>query len=120
MRAGQRAGFVRFGGVYHLIGVHGGEGGSRRLFFNANGELTEGPELVGDDLWIRTENDGNQAAFAYSIDGEAYADFGPVFTLAFGKWTGDRLGFFCWNERCEEGYIDVDWFHYDHDGPRVV
>ncbi len=44
----------------------------------------------------------------------------PVFTIAFGKWTGDRLGFFCWNEKEEKGHIDVDWFKYDYDGPKAL
>ncbi len=117
MAPGQRAGFVRFGGVYHLLGVHMDDDGTKRLFFNGKGTLTDGPELSGDDLWIRTSNDGNQARFAYSADGETYSDFGPVFTLEFGKWTGDRLGFFCWNNAAEAGHIDVDWFHYSYDGP---
>jgi len=118
MVPGQRAGFVRFGGVYHLLGVHVGDDGAKRLFFDGNGELADGPALAVDDLWIRTINDGNQARFAYSTDGAAYSDVSPVFRLKFGKWTGDRLGFFCWNDQKEAGHIDIDWFHYDYDGPK--
>jgi beta-xylosidase len=117
MTAGQRAGFVRFGGVYHLLGMHVRDAGTRHLFFNANGKLTDGPQLTGDNLWIRTENEGDRARFAYSLDGQTFTDFGPVFTIKFGKWTGDRLGFFCWNDIEESGSVDVDFFHYSHDGP---
>jgi hypothetical protein len=44
---------------------------------------------------------------------------GPVFTLKFGMWTGDRIGFFCWNDHDERGHLDVNWFRYDYDGPKA-
>jgi len=118
MRAGQRAGFVRFGGVYHLLGVHVDAKGTRRLFFDAKGRLTDGPPLDDDMLWIRTTNAGNRARFAWSTDGREFFDFGPEFTVEFGKWTGDRLGFFSWNDEKPQGHVEVDWFHYNYDGPK--
>jgi beta-xylosidase len=118
MQPGQRAGFVRFGGIYHLLGVHMEDDGSKHLFFNANGTLEEGPRLADDQLWVRTRNEGDQAEFAYSTDGQTYATFGSKFTVKFGKWTGDRLGLFCWNDKSASGHIDVDYFRYDYDGPR--
>lgn len=120
MQAGQRAGFVRFGGVYHLLGVQVDAEGRQRLFFDANGTITAGPPVTGNELWIRTQNDGDQAHFSYSSDGKQFERLGPVFTVKFGKWTGDRLGFFCWNDREAVGYLDVDFFHYDYDGPKAV
>ncbi len=118
MQPGQRAGFVRFGGVYHLLGVHVQDDGSRSLYFDANGKITEGPQLEGDHLWIQTSNDGKMASFRYSTDGERFIDIGASFTLQLGIWTGDRLGFFCWNDQEEVGFLDVDWFRYDYDGPK--
>ena len=53
-------------------------------------------------------------------NGKTYQSFGPEFTLKFGRWTGDRLGFFCWNETGESGWIDVDWFTYAYDGPKAA
>jgi beta-xylosidase len=119
MAPGQRAGLVRFGGVYHLLGVRMEADGTRRLFFCANGEYTEGPEITSNSIWFETENNGPEASFRYSTDGETFHAFGPTFTLRFGRWTGDRLGFFCWNEREEAGHFDIDWFHYDYDGPKA-
>jgi beta-xylosidase len=119
MKPGQQGGFARFGGPYHLLGVRIQENGSKELFFCANGELKTGPQIEGNDLWVRTVNEGDQARFAYSTDGQTYTDFGNVFTIKFGKWTGDRLGFFCWNDKQETGYLDIDWFHYDYDGPKA-
>jgi beta-xylosidase len=120
MAPGQRAGLVRFGGVYHLLGVHLDRHGTRRLFFDADGKLTGGPPVDGDDLWIRTANDGDQARFLFSTDGRAFRDFGPVFTVRFGKWTGDRIGLFCFNEEEPKGHVDVDWLRYDYDGPKAA
>ncbi|MBN2449304.1 MAG: glycoside hydrolase 43 family protein [Lentisphaeria bacterium] len=118
MAPGQCAGLVRFGGVFHLLGVRVGEDGSKRLFFSANGEPAMGPAVPVDALWLRTGNVGNRADFSYSFDGRHFEPFGSAFALAFGMWTGDRIGFFCWNDRREAGHLDVDWFRYDYDGPK--
>ena len=121
MQAGQRAGFVRYGGVYHLLGIKMDESGSRKLFFmDTEGKETTGPEITGKHLYIKTTNNGNKAFFEYSMDGKSYEKFGDEFTIKFGSWTADRLGFFCWNELEESGYIDVDYFQYDYDGPKAA
>lgn len=120
MKPGQLAGFVRYGGVYHLLGALMGDNGKRNLFFmDKKGDKLEGPELSNNELFIRTSNNINQAYYEYSLDGKTYERFGPDFTIEFGKWTGDRLGFFSWNEKEEQGYIDLDWFTYDYDGPKA-
>jgi len=77
-----------------------------------------GPIIESDTLYVRTSNARNKATYEYSVDGKSYRAFGPTFTISFGKWTGDRLGFFSWNEKKDDGYIDVDWFKYDYDGPK--
>lgn len=93
--------------------------GIRNVFFmDTEDQETPGPEINSDQWYVRTYNQGDQACFEYSTDGSTYERFGPVFTVKFGKWTGDRLGFFCWNEFEEKGSIDVDWFKYDYDGPK--
>ncbi len=121
MRPGQKAGFVRFGGVYHLLGVEMDENGDRNLFFSGTDELTiEGPMISENILFVRTTNEDNKAWYEYSKDGKRFERLGPEFTIEFGKWTGDRLGLFCWNELEEEGQIDVDYFHYDYYGPQAA
>lgn len=119
MAAGQQAGFARFSVVFHLLGVEADVTGKRHLFFMANdGEKVAGPEIGSETLYIKTNNQGDKAFYEYSTDGTTFQRFGPEFTIAFGQWSGDRLGFFCWNEQVEKGYIDIDWFTYDYDGPK--
>ncbi|WP_448245471.1 glycoside hydrolase family 43 protein [Thalassotalea agariperforans] len=123
MKPNQLAGFVRYGGIFNLLGVQVDENGKKNLFYmNGMSEKTVGIELTGNDLYVRTSNARNQATYEYSFDGKNFKAFGPTFTIAFGKWTGDRLGFFSWNEKTDEdaGYIDVDWFTYDYDGPKAA
>ena len=126
MQPGQRAGFVRWGAVFNLLGVHVEDDGRKMLFFDGNGQnWVTGPEIAQDIIYIRTTNEFNQARYYYSLDGENFERFGPEFTIKMGisrhgfhNWSGDRLGFFCWNEISESGHIDVDWFCYDYyDGP---
>ena len=118
MKPGQHAGFVRFSIVYHLLGIRMDTDGAKRLIFNADGQITEGPVIETDVLWIRTVNQGDQARYAYSTDGESFTRFGPEFMIKFGNWCGDRLGFYCWNDTTAVGYVDIDYFHYDYDGPK--
>lgn len=121
MAPGQKAGFVRYGGVYHLLGIVVDDAGDRNLFFMDNfAKETKGQRITSDEIFIRTSNSGNQTYFAYSLDGMAFERFGPDFIIQFGKWTGDRLGFFCWNEKEEKGFVDIDWFTYDYDGPKAA
>lgn len=119
MKPNQMAGFVRFGGVYNLLGIEMNENGVKNLFYmNTHAEKIKGPEISTSEIYMRTTNLGNQAFYEYSLDGKHFTFFGPTFTLAFGKWTGDRLGFFSWNTMEDAGYIDVDWFLYNYDGPK--
>ncbi|MCM2680681.1 glycoside hydrolase family 43 protein [Echinimonas agarilytica] len=121
MAPNQLAGFVRYGGVFNLLGVQMDSTGRKNLFYmDPMGDRIIGPELSSDVLYVRTSNARNQATYEYSVDGKVFKAFGPTFTIAFGKWTGDRLGFFSWNEKQDEGHIDIDWFTYTYDGPKAA
>ena len=89
------------------------------FFMDKDGKELLGPRITSKELYVRTENMGNEAAFEYSFDGRSFKLFGPEFTLKFGMWTGDRLGVFCWNELRDSGYVDIDYFHYEYDGPKA-
>ena len=57
--------------------------------------------------------------FYYSLDGVTFIPIGDKYMLTWGSYRGDRIGIFTFNNAAEEGYIDIDWFHYDFvgDGP---
>ena len=124
MQPGQQAGLCRHSGQYVLLGVEVDEDGNRRLYFDNNGKRSNGPTESGrgktiraDVIYFRTDNDGPLATFSYSLDGETWTRHGDEFPLKFGRWRGDRIGFYCWNDDTEAGHVDVDWFHYNYDGP---
>lgn len=139
----QHVGLCRFSDPVWRIGVEVDGSGVRRLVFVDDGAANPnrperayrtqgganlvddasdtrivGPEINGDDLWLRTINDGPKARFEYSTDGRTWKPFGYLFTLEFGKWRGDRLGVYCWNDEQPAGHVDVDYFHYDYEGER--
>ncbi|WP_052260614.1 glycoside hydrolase 43 family protein [Photobacterium gaetbulicola] len=119
MVTNQYGGFVRFGGRSNLIGIKVDDHGKKHLFYmNEFGEMLTGDEYQSDTLHIRTTNIGFDAYFEYSLDGTEFSRFGPTFKLEFGNWTGDRLGFFTWNEVKDDGHIDIEWFKYNYDGPK--
>ena len=120
MAPGQQAGMVRHSGRYVLLGISVGKKGVKKLVFTNTGKVTLGPVIRQDMIWLRTENDGEKAFYEYSLDGQHFERFGPEFTLTFGRWRGDRPGFYCWNELKASGHIDVDYFHYEYDGPKPV
>jgi beta-xylosidase len=117
MQPGQQAGFCHHSGQYILLGIRVENDGTKRLLINNNGRQSDGPTITQDVIYYRTDIAGNQATYSYSFDGESWKRFGEEFQLRFGRWRGDRLGFYCWNDKSDAGHIDIDWFHYDYDGP---
>ncbi len=118
MKPGQQAGFCRHSGQFILLGICVDKDGKKKLIFSNNGKVKEGPAIRKDVIYYRTQNDGNQAFCEYSLDGKEFKKFGEPFRLEFGRWRGDRLGFYCWNDERPAGHIDIDYFHYDYDGPQ--
>jgi beta-xylosidase len=118
MEPGQQAGFCHHSGQFVLLGIRADTDGGKKIIFNNDGKVTEGSAIHKDVICYRTQNDGNQAFYEYSLDGERFERFGEPFRLEFGRWRGDRLGFYCWNDIRSAGHIDIDYFHYDYDGPK--
>ena len=115
----QRAGFCHHSGQYVLLGISVAHDGTRNLVFDHDGSETIGPVLRDDILYVRTDIDGDQASCSYGFDGKTWIPIGESFRLTFGRWRGDRLGFYCWNDQKPAGHLDVDWFRYEYDGPRA-
>ena len=72
-----------------------------QFYFNVYENILN-PSIVSEDIICTTTGsitvNDVPSGYEYSLDGENFKPFGPTFTIAFGKWTGDRLGFFSWNE----------------------
>jgi beta-xylosidase len=118
MADGQKAGLCHFSKNYAYAGVSQ-NGGARKLIYNNNGKTSEGPEVKGQILWLKSSwgQDG-KSQFAYSEDGKNYTNLGSPYQLAWGYYRGDRIGIFCFNNQAEAGYVDVDFFQYNYSGPQ--
>jgi beta-xylosidase len=113
MAEGQEAGLAHFAKSYCTFGV-AQAGGVRRVIYNQEGQITRGPEISQKVLWLRSTWDYNgQSQFSYSSDGKTFVSFGQLYRLTWGRFRGDRVGFFTVNQTGESGFIDVDWFRYE-------
>ncbi|MDQ2752810.1 MAG: hypothetical protein M3R72_07285, partial [Bacteroidota bacterium] len=50
--------------------------------------------------------------YAYSLDGKNFKAFGDTSQLKWGFYRGDRISIYNYNKVADEGFIDVDWVHY--------
>ena len=118
MADGQQAGLCHFSKTHAALGVV--QEGARRILVSVNNAIaTPGPEIAGRRLWLRsTWGLDGQSRFSYSLDGRTFSEFGPVYQLAWGNYRGDRIGLYSYNSKGDEGYADVNFFHYVHSGSR--
>jgi beta-xylosidase len=113
MADGQLAGLCHFAGGWSAVGVLQ-KGDARAVCYAEKGKLIPGPAVTGNDLWIRsTWGFDGQSQYSYSTDGKTFSSFGSKWNLTWGHYRGDRIGIFCFNNKADNGYVDVDWFHYD-------
>lgn len=117
MADGQKAGLCHFAGRHSALGVSQ-DGTKRYLEARNEGKLIPGPLLSGNDLWLKsTWGMEGMSQYSYSLDGKTFTNFGEPYQLAWGSYRGDRIGIYSYNNRAEEGYVDVDFFRYAYDGP---
>jgi beta-xylosidase len=119
MADGQEAGLCHFAKTHSALGV-AQEGASRVLINLNDGEATSGPKITGNRIWLKSVwgLDG-RSRYAYSLDGRTFTEFGRPYQLSWGNYRGDRIGIYNYNRKAEQGYVDVDFFHYDFSGPHV-
>jgi beta-xylosidase len=118
---GQRAGVTLFGQDYGWIGVVK-QGSAMSIRTNINGTYTTGPALTSDTVFLKAMMDSNSnISFAYSLDGSMFTVLGRTNQAVTRTWyEGIKFGLFTYNlsTGVSGGYIDVDYFHYTHDGPQ--
>ncbi|MBA2939594.1 glycosyl hydrolase 43 family protein [Paenibacillus sp. CGMCC 1.16610] len=118
MEDGQEAGLCHFGTRYCTISIKQ-EGTVRTIQYNDTGIQTIGSRISQCDLWLRScwGLDGINT-FSYSLDGKNFIDFDERYQLNWGHYRGDRIGLFSFNNKAENGYLDIEWFHYRYAMPQ--
>lgn len=123
MASGQEAGFHVSAGEYNIIGVKKDDKGKMVIFFKhepagkAPIVVQKGVEIAQNNVWFRATIEDGLVDFFYSLDGKKFIRFGSQERLLFAGFTSNMVGFYTMNEE-EKGYIDVDWFTYQYDGPK--
>ncbi len=115
MANGQEAGFVHFnGGVsFCSFGVVQ-EANVRKIKYNHNGKIETGADFSSNTIYLRSVVDKKGLnTYCYSADGVNFTQFGGQYEVKWGKYRGDYIGIFNYNNLEESGFIDVDWFHYE-------
>lgn len=112
MQDGQRSGLCHFSSQHAAIGVVK-DGETCYPEYRKNDNVVRGDRLNVQYIWLRSQwgLDGN-SRFSYSLDGENYLSFGEPYQLVWGNYRGDRLGIYCFNNKAESGFVDIDYFHY--------
>ena len=120
---GQEGGLHISAGDNNIIGVKKDEAGKLQLFFKSDAApkkgmvVISGPALNQAEVWLQSRVEKGLATFFYSLDGEKFTLLGEEVRLLFHGFTPNMVGFYTMNTE-EKGYLDVDWFKYDYDGPK--
>lgn len=65
-------------------------------------------------LYLRTEMDfEGRASWSWSLDGRKFDPCGEEYRLKWGSYRGDRIGIYTFNNREEEGFVDIGGFTYE-------
>jgi len=123
---GLHAGLCHFAANSASLGIVN-EGGVNYLEWTDNDQRTRLQTISSTILYLRsTWGLDGKSQFTYSLDGDHYTSLGQ-YQLSWGFYRGDRIGIYCFNEqgqacsdsaepqkktRGQQGYIDVDFFHY--------
>ena len=115
MADGQKSGLCHFAAPNYSSISAAKNGANINLEFNLKGTLTTGAKITGNNLWLKSTwgLDGKSQYF-YSFDGKIYQAFGEPYQMTWGAYRGDRIGICNYNNKSDEGYIDVDFFHYNY------
>ncbi|NDW17640.1 beta-xylosidase [Dysgonomonas sp. 216] len=112
MEDGQVAGLCHFARASAYIGISE-TNGSMNIVFSGNGK-SENIEIGRTkNIWFRSVwgLDGINK-FSYSTDGKTFIELGTPFQFTWNDYRGTRVGMFTYNEKNENGYVDVDYFEY--------
>ncbi len=124
MTDGMEAGFHLSSKHSVAIGVKKNDG-SMRLFkrdeisqpFKIN--IQKGEIINQSTVWFRCLVENGMVTMYYSLDGIHFNRLGNETRASFDHFTPSMIGFYAKNS-VEDGYVDIDNFDYDYDGPRII
>ncbi len=121
MADGQEGGLHISASDNHVIGVKKDSGNMQLFFKSATAKapvrVTQVPVLEQPEIWLRSQVENGLATFFYSLDGKTFTQLGEEVRLRFAGFTANAVGFYSMNSE-EKGWIDIDGFTYDYDGPK--
>jgi beta-xylosidase len=87
---------------------------ARHFYFSAAGKTIQGEVIDVNNVWLRAIWDANgMVKFYNSTDGVNYDPLGEPYAITnFGNILGAKIGIYTANDNIDNGFIDVDWFHY--------
>ncbi|MEY8516944.1 family 43 glycosylhydrolase [Lachnospiraceae bacterium 29-84] len=118
MEEGQNVGLMHASSdVYGAVGIWM-EGNQKYLCSYASwgkvDKLARIPEGI-QAVYLKSQWDIRmESTFSFSFDGKTYLPAGN-YGLQWNKYRGDSVGFFCYNNEGEHGYVDIDSFTYEMD-----
>ena len=113
----QEAGITHFAAYYFNLGVVKKGKGIYEVIENRNGVVTSLGTVDSDALWLRCLMNQDKGIYEYSTDGKHFIRSKQDFTIAAKGFRGDRIGLYSIH-KAGKGYVDIDWFRYDYDGPK--
>jgi beta-xylosidase len=114
MADGQQAGLCHLAKDYATLGISQ-DGDARHLTFCRAGKTMQGRLISGDFIWLRSNwDDRGLSQFSFSLDGKAFTEFGPQYQLTWSYYRGDRIGIYCYDNKADDGFVDVASFAFGH------
>jgi beta-xylosidase len=120
MADGQTAGLCIFWKEFRTLGVVQ-ENGIRRIELNNDGTNMIGSQLnsATTNVWFKAAiDDLGSSTFYWSMDGKRFTATGGNFKFGWGNYRGTRIGVYSYNNEAENGFVDVDFFHYTYSNPQ--
>lgn len=108
---GLHAGLAHFSEAYGAIGITN-QHGQNYIETVTNGHWETHRIISATIIWLKSVwgLDG-QSRFYFSTDGDTFHPLG-TYQLSWGFYRGDRIGIYCFNEKTENGHVDVDYLNY--------
>lgn len=112
MEDGQRSGLCHFSNQHSAVGIVK-EGEGCYLEYRQNDIITRGRQVHSQYIWFKSRwgLDG-VSQYYYSLDGDVFYPLGTPYQMVWGYYRGDRIGIYCFNDKADEGFVDVDYLHY--------